>query len=254
MARNLNSIKKRISSIGSTRKITNAMRLVSMSKLQQYKKLQDQLAPYFREVARKSGRFGKNQDTDKKLIYIVFAPDLGLVSAYTNGLLKFIKTLPKGDFIWVGTQGYEAAQNNGLHIKNKKMSSEKIYLDDFIEETNNYLINYEVNLIIPSYGGSMSLEFSIEELNVYLEREDDVVYYPNFEDAEIRFREVVMTAMVYYCYYASKYSEYTTRRIAMESATQNADDMIEDLQIKYNRARQEAITQEISEITAGMEA
>ena len=62
------------------------MRLVSMSKLQQYKKLQDQLAPYFREVARKSGRFGKNQDTNKKLIYIVFAPDLGLVSAYTNGL------------------------------------------------------------------------------------------------------------------------------------------------------------------------
>ena len=225
-----------------------------MSKLQQYKKKQDELAPYFREVAKKSGRYGKNQDSDKRLLYIVFAPDLGLVSAYTNGLLRYIKKLPKGDFIWIGTQGYDVAKNNGLHVKNKKSSSEQINLNRFIDRTNEDLKTYEINLIVPSYGGSMSLEFSIDELNVYVEREDDVVNYPNFEDAEIRFREVVMTAMVYYCYYASKYSEYTTRRIAMESATQNADDMIDDLQLKYNRARQEAITQEISELISGMEA
>lgn len=254
MARNLNAIKTRIASIGSTRKITNAMRLVSMSKLQQYKKQQDQLAPYFREVAKRSSRFGKNQDRGKRLLYIVFAPDLGLVSAYTNGLLKYIKNLPKGDFIWIGTQGYDSAKKHGLHVMNNKTSSEQINLDDFIDDTNEYLKDYEITLMVPSYGGSMSLEFSIEELNVYLEHEDDVVYYPNFTEAQRRFREIVMKAMIYYSYYASKYSEYTTRRIAMESATQNADDMIEDLQIKYNRARQEAITQEISELISGMEA
>lgn len=225
-----------------------------MSKLQQFKKQQDQLAPYFREVAKKSGRFGKNQDSKERLLYIVFAPDLGLVSAYTNGLLKYIKKLPKGDFLWIGTQGYDVAKNHGLHVKNKRTSSEQINLDHFIEDTNEYLHDYEVTLIVPSYGGSMSLEFSIEELNVYLDHEDGVVYYPDFDSVAIRFRQIVMKAMIYYTYYASKYSEYTTRRIAMESATQNADDMIEELQIKYNRARQEAITQEISEITAGMEA
>ncbi len=225
-----------------------------MSKLQQFKKQQDQLAPYFREVAKKSGRFGKNQDKGQRLLYIVFAPDLGLVSAYTNGLLKYISKLPKGDFIWIGTQGYDLAKKHGLHVMNKRTSSEQINLDRFIDDTNDYLHDYEITLIVPSYGGSMSLEFSIEELNVYLEKEDDVVYYPDFESAAMRFRQIVTKAMIYYSYYASKYSEYTTRRIAMESATQNADDMIEDLQIKYNRARQEAITQEISEITAGMEA
>ncbi len=225
-----------------------------MSKLQQFKKQQDQLAPYFREVAKKSGRFGKNQDSKERLLYIVFAPDLGLVSAYTNGLLKYIKKLPKGDFLWIGTQGYDVAKNHGLHVKNKRTSSEQINLDHFIEDTNEYLHDYEVTLIVPSYGGSMSLEFSIEELNVYLDHEDGVVYYPDFASVAIRFRQIVMKAMIYYTYYASKYSEYTTRRIAMESATQNADDMIEELQIKYNRARQEAITQEILELVSGMEA
>ena len=254
MARNLNAIKKRIGSIKSTQKITNAMRLVSMSKLQQFKRKQDILAPYFIEVAKKSHRFGQAQDSRYRMLYIVFAPDLGLVSAFTNGLLRYIKKLPKGDFLWIGTQGYEAAKKHGLHVMNKKTSSEQIDLDFFIEDCNEYLNNYEINLIVPSYGSSMSLQFAIEELNVYLEFEDDVVYYPSFEENQRRFREIVMKAMIYYTYYASKFSEYTTRRIAMENATQNADDMIEDLQLKYNRARQEAITQEILELVSGMEA
>ena len=68
MARNISAIKQRITSVGSTRKITNAMRLVSMSKLQQFKRKQDRLAPYFNEVAKVSNRFGKSQDTEKKLL------------------------------------------------------------------------------------------------------------------------------------------------------------------------------------------
>lgn len=255
MARNISAIKQRITSVGSTRKITNAMRLVSMSKLQQFKRKQDRLAPYFNEVAKVSNRFGKSQDTEKKLLYIVFAPDLGLVSAFTNGLIDYISKLPKGDLLWVGSQGYDVAMDHGLHVINKMMSSEDIELDDFIEDTNRYLLEYEINLIIPSYGGgSMALGFAVEELNVYLKNDNDVVYYPNHKEAAQRFREIVMKAMIYYQYYASKYSEYTTRRIAMETATQNADDMIEDLQIVYNRLRQEAITQEIAEIVSGMDA
>lgn len=251
---NLNTIKKRIHSIQSTRKITNAMRLVSMSKLQRFKKQQDMLAPYFVEVAKKSRRFGKAFDEEKKLLYIAFAPDLGLVSAYTNGMLRYIKSLKKGDLIWVGSQGYEQAIKNGLKVINKKISSEQIDLAEFIEDTNVYLADYDISLVVPSYGASASLSFALEQLNVYLKKSEDIVYYPNFKDTEIRFRETVMKAMIYYTYYSSKYSEYTTRRIAMETATQNADDMIDDLQLRYNRVRQEEITQEISELISGMEA
>lgn len=230
------------------------MRLVSLSKLQQYKKLQDTLNPYFREVARLRRDFKSDEGHDLKNLYVVFAPDLGLVSAYTNGLIRYIKTLPKGDFLWIGTQGYEVAKRNNLRILNAKTSSEQIELDAFIEETNDYLLDYTINLIIPGYGPSMALEFALEVLDATLVNDYDVVYYPDFESAQSRYKEIVTKAMIYYSYYASKYSEYMTRRIAMETATQNADDMIDELQLAYNRARQEAITQEISELISGMEA
>ena len=60
--------------------------------------------------------------------------------------------------------------------------------------------------------------------------------------------------MIHYTFNVAKYSEYTTRRIAMESATNNANEMIDNLQLVYNRVRQEAITQEISELISAMEA
>lgn len=252
--RNLNAIKNRIAAIKSTQKITNAMRLVSISKLQQYKRLQDSLAPYFNEVAKISRNFESMQTNSKPVLYVVIAPDLSLVSAYTSGLLRYLRSQDTGDLLWVGTQGYDLAIKQGFNIINKKSYSEKIDLDDFISETKKYLDEYAINLIIPSYGGSMSLEFAKENLNVILANNYDVVYYPNFSESSHRYQEIVMNAMVYYCYYASKFSEYTTRRIAMESATKNADDMIEELQLAYNRVRQEAITQEISELISGMEA
>ena len=238
--RNLNAIKNRIAAIKSTQKITNAMRLVSISKLQQYKRLQDSLAPYFNEVAKVSRNFESMQTNSKPKLYVVIAPDL--------------RAEETGDILWVGTQGYDLAIKQGFNIINKKTYSEKIDLDEFIGETKKYLDEYAINLIIPSYGGSMSLEFAQENLNVILANNYDVVYYPNFSESSHRYQEIVMNAMVYYCYYASKFSEYTTRRIAMESATKNADDMIEELQLAYNRVRQEAITQEISELISGMEA
>ena len=250
--RNLNAIKKRIAAIKSTQKITNAMRLVSISKLQKYKKLQDSLAPYFYEVA-KLAKDLEDEDSSKDLLYIVFAPDLSLVSAYTNGLIRFMKSLDEGDLLWVGHQGFDVVKES-MSVINDKMSSEKISLDDFIHDCHQYTSDYDVRIIVPSYGGAMSLEFTVEHLNVVLEKQFDVVYEPSFEDVERKYKDIVLNAMVYYSYYASKFSEYTTRRIAMETATSNADDMIETLQLDYNRVRQEAITQEISELISGMEA
>lgn len=252
--RNLNAIKKRVSAIKSTQKITNAMRLVSISKLQQYKRLQDSLAPYFNEVAKISRQYKNEEFENLKPLYIIFAPDLSLVSAYTSGLFRFLKTLDEGDLLWIGTQGYDAAIKHGFNVINEKTHSEQIILDEFIEECTQYLGEYNIHLIVPSYGGSMSLEFAVEHLNVVLSNDYDVIYSPNFTEVSERYEEVVMKAMIYYTYYASKFSEYTTRRIAMESATKNADDMIDELQLVYNRVRQEAITQEISELISGMEA
>ncbi|NLY63094.1 MAG: F0F1 ATP synthase subunit gamma [Erysipelothrix sp.] len=255
--RNLNAIKKRISAIKSTQKITNAMRLVSISKVQQFKRLQDSLAPYFNEVEKISKDYKTTSEAnDKPILYVVYAPDLSLVSAYTGGLFRFIKEKEVGDFYWVGTQGYDTAIKNGLNIINDKEHSDDVDLDELAEICASYLEKYNISLIIPEYGrgGEMSLTFDITPLNVVLDDNYDVIYYPNFQEVKARYRDIVLKAMIYYAYYASKFSEYTTRRIAMEAATNNADEMIEDLQLVYNRVRQEAITQEISELVSGMEA
>ena len=93
-------LKKRIASIKATQKITNAMRLVSISKVNKYKQQLMDLKPYYDEIMSIAENFdSKRLPNDKQKLYLVFAPDLSLASAYLNSLYKVIDELEQGSFL-----------------------------------------------------------------------------------------------------------------------------------------------------------
>ena len=99
---------------------------------------------------------------------------------------------------------------------------------------------------------SGKLEYKYEKSEVYDEkRNTDIIYEPNCEDVFAAIVPEYLGGILYGALCESRAAEQAARRSAMDSATQNAEEMIEDLSLKFNRARQAAITQEITEIVAG---
>lgn len=260
MASNTSEIKQRITSIGSTQKITKAMKLVSFSKLQRYRIKLKEFENYYEAVNTVSQQFlpfEENTDNDLPTLYLVFMPDLGLCSAYTQGLMRELhRVIEEGDeVISIGTQFYTFMIRKGLPIVNEIVSSERIELNTIIRELQGYINKFNIVSIVPEYEGSTDLSFNHYPLHTIVkDKRDDVIYEPNFEKTSEMLVKLSLNSVVHYSYLVSKVSEHTARRIAMEKATDSAQDMIDDLQRSYNKARQEAITQEIAEIVSGMEA
>lgn len=256
---NTSGIKKRIKSISSTQKITKAMKLVSLSKLQRYRDQMSEFKDYYEAVTQVSDQFIHFDEStigDMPRIYLVVMPDLGLCSAYTLGLARRLLEVYKQDdlVISLGTQAYEFLETRDVKIINAETSSERIELLDIIKMIEPYVATHQIVAIIPEYESAMTLDFNLHILNTKAsDRRDDVIYEPSFEEASEMMIKQSLMSLVKYTYLTSKVSEHTTRRIAMEKATDSAQDMIDDLGRKYNRVRQEAITQEISEIVSGME-
>lgn len=252
------SIKKRMRSISSTQKITKAMKLVSLSKLQRYKDKQGHFGDYFEAVNHARTRFinFKENEVGQDRIFLIIMPDLGLCSAYTQGLIrKLMATITENDEVFVaGTQSYESLLKRGVSIINKPCSSEHIRFEEVFTALEPYIHSHEIVAIVPQYVNAMTLEFQLETLQTQAEAaRDDVLYEPNYETVVQMMIQQSLLSLIRHTLLTSKVSEHTTRRIAMEKATDNAQEMIDDLGRKYNKIRQEAITQEISEIVSGME-
>lgn len=255
---NTAKIKGRMRSITSTQKITKAMKLVSLSKLQQYKRKMASFDVYYDALKDSNTKFIGFSKSDKDLpsVYLVFMPDLGLCSSYTNGTTRFLREhLNENDsVVLIGTQFYDKLQKEGIDILNPQMPSEKFELEDALEYLYDRKRTHHVSAIVPEYKG-LSLEFTKEVLPTKaVQLRDDVIFEPNFTLASDRLISVSLIAMIQNTFFQSKVAEHTTRRIAMEKATDSAQDMLDDLLRQYNKVRQEAITQEIAEIVSGMEA
>lgn len=255
---NTAKIKGRMRSITSTQKITKAMKLVSLSKLQQYKRRMASFDVYYDALRDSNTKFIGFSESDKELpsVYLVIMPDLGLCSSYTNGMSRFlVEHLNEGDsVVLIGTQQYDKAKNQGVDVLNPMINSEKFELEDALDYLYERKRSHHICALVPEYKG-LSLEFRKEVLPTKaVQLRDDVIFEPNFTKASDRLISVSLIAMVQNTYFQSKVAEHTTRRIAMEKATDSAQDMLDDLLRQYNKVRQEAITQEIAEIVSGMEA
>lgn len=281
----MRDIKRRKSSIQSTQQITKAMKLVSTVKLQKAKGRAEQTHPYFnymyRTVSSMLARSGnidhpylRASESARKAV-IVITSNRGLAGGYNSNIVKLItgSDLPKEelDVYAIGSKGYEALDRRGYQIKvsdNELIESPSYegamaLAAKVLEAYTNGEIG-EIYLAYTHFKNTVSqeakmikllpVEINEEDMNQEEDSKVLMCYEPNEEEALDMIIPKYVTSLFYGALVEAVASENGARMQAMDSATSNAEEMISDLTLKYNRARQGSITQELTEIIAGASA
>ena len=280
----MRDIKRRKESVASTGQITKAMKLVSTVKLQKAKARAESNKPYFTmlydticSILARTGtidhRYLRESDSKRKAV-IAITSNRGLAGGYNNNIVKEITAAfasEDTDIYALGKKGLEGLSRKGYHIIEdySEVMNEPLYADA-IHIGKNVLASYEngeVGEIYLAYTGFKNtvvhepkliklLPISVEE--IMKDVEIDTLTLMNFEPEADEALDMIipkyMNNIIYGAFVEAIASENGARMQAMDSATKNAEDMIDDLSLKYNRARQSSITQELTEIIAGAEA
>lgn len=277
----MKDIKRRIKSVESTMQITKAMELVASSKLRKAKEKVENSRPYFntlydtmRKISRSTkglkSQFTVDRDTGKKG-YIVVAGDRGLAGGYNSNVLKTAVSHMDNQMypvIAVGKKSMDFFNKRGYPLHGKFSSgAESIDVAEIHQISEEAIALYksgeidELYIVFTKFVSTLTQEPQIIKL-LPLKFDDEgaaaksslTVYEPSPEGVFDYLVPKYIDGIIFGAIVESFASEQGARRTAMESATDNAEDMIGSLQLKYNRARQATITQEISEIVAGAEA
>lgn len=280
----MKDIKTRIKSVESTKQITKAMELVSSSKFRKAKERAESVKPYFNTLYSTVQDIAKNTSNSKNIFlktrkvnnvcYIVVAGDRGLAGGYNSNILKAVlahNKLGKGKIIPVGKKAKESLSKRGYEVMDYIESVEKCVYEDASRVAQVAMEAYkngevdEVNLVYTEFISALSQEPKIVKLlpvtidNTNTKEKDKkgkaaVQYLPSADAVLGYVLPKYVSGSIYGAIAESFASEQAARRTAMESATDNANEMISKLELVYNRARQAAVTQEISEIVGGAAA
>jgi len=285
---NMKAIKRRIKSVGSTMQITKAMELVASSKLRKAKQRAEAGRPFFDAQSELLSEIALNNSgletvfTEKREVknrlFVVIAGDRGLAGGYNSNVFKMVAAAHKDDknrpkIIAVGKKAAEFYEKRGYDValsfpglaENVKTAS----CADIANAAINMFKSGEVDEVVIFYTKFVSsLVQKATELPILPiatgslekgENKDNKHVVPTDYDPspEAVFNRVVplfMMGLIDCAVNESYASEQCARRIAMESASDNAEEMIGSLSLLYNRARQEKITNEINEIVGGANA
>ena len=270
-------IKNRIRSMESTKQITKAMEMVAASKL---RKAQTQVLnsrPYFEtlyatihDIANADREFSSPYLTErpvKKSAFVVIAGDRGLAGGYNSNVLKLAYSRMEGKDVTVlpiGKKSVDFCKSRKLPLLTESyVEAEDLSVGDCFTIAKTLCKQYlagEIDEICIGYTNFVSVLSQtpavLQLLPLTAEPgnragHSDMLYEPDSEAVLAAIIPEYIGGVIYGCLCESRASEQAARRTAMDSATQNADEMIADLSLKFNRARQAAITQEITEIVAG---
>ena len=277
MAQSLHKTKRRIASVNSTKKITKAMELVATVKLKRFKKVMEENDAYaselvniihhlFERIEVEDNPYLKETQSDTDL-YIVVSSNLGLCASYNNNIYAFVNENVKQEntlILPVGYKGDNFLKKAGFTLDEDYVSiNEHLEYED-IRKLGEYVTRQfvegkcrSVKLIYTHYVNS--LKFVPEELTIFPikqpEANSQIGYEPIFDpDAKTLIDELIpiyVVSVLYHKIIESQVSEQASRRTAMENANDNADEIIDKLTLEYNKARQTAITQEITEVVSG---
>ena len=276
----MKDIKLRIRSMESTKHITKAMEMVAASKLRRSEENAKRTRPYFnliydtaKVIAAQDSEFSSPfllERPVKKSLYIVVAGDRGLAGGYNHNVFSlFEENAPKSvSVLPIGKKAVEYFTNHGYEIwSNAYPVAAELSISDSFTLANaacDAFLKGEFDEIFMDYTSYESVLTQTPKLIKLLPLEKDRGEVPQSNDitlyepdGETVFNRIIPEYLGGVCYGAlceSEASEQAARRNAMDSATKNAQEMIDDLSLKYNRARQGAITQEITEIVAGADA
>ena len=279
----MRDIKRRKASIQSTGQITKAMKLVSTVKLQKSRNKAESSKPYFNlmyetiaAMLKRSGnmdhKYLRAGDSKKKAV-IAITSNRGLAGGYNNNIVKLISAeLPAGDTLVyaIGRKGRDGLLRKGfeVHADYSEVINEPLYRDaaDITLELLDAFARGEIGEIYLAYTSFKNTVTHIPRLIKLLPVEMEVkaedsgkaqalmTYEPEEEEVLDSIIPKYMSSLIYGALLEAVASENGARMTAMDNATSNAEEMIEALSLQYNRARQGAITQELTEIVAGANA
>ena len=271
----LQEIKTRIGTIKKIKKITKAMQLVATAKLIKAKRNLEKVTQYSKkaqEIFNIALKLADNLDKifqEKKAkydLYILVTSDLGLCGSYNSNIIRMAKATikPNDQIIIIGLKGKVAFKKmvdivaNYNHIGDDtnylvasdiaKIATSKFWRDEI----------KEIKIIHTQYVNAINYNAMITTIvpfNNNFEKPKVLEYEfePNADLIIKKSLALYVSAIIYELITQSKLAEITSRRTAMENASDNANELIENLNLEYNRARQAKITQEISEIVVGSE-
>jgi len=275
-------IKNRITSVKSTHQITKAMEIVSSTKFKRFSTLVNQSKPYSKSMAGILANIAagiKNEkhplfdgrDEVKKVGIIVMASDRGLCGGFNNQTMKEMEKLMAENagkdisVIAIGKKARDYCKKRDYDLKAEYVQLIPETMFEKAKEISENIVEYfyegifdEVHLIYNEFISAMATEIVSKRIlpvaKVEAEENKTYIFEPSVEGILSSLLPKYLNIQLYQAILENTASEHSARKNAMKNATDNADEMIKDLTLQYNRERQAAITQELSEIVSGAAA
>jgi len=290
MAGQLKEVRNRIKSVQNTQQITKAMKMVSAAKLRKAQEGIVQMRPYAKKlqellsnlVSGSEGDVGMSLAAERpaeKILFISITSDRGLCGAYNANIIKLTKLTiseryaaqaAKGNVeIWtIGKKGYE-------HFTKNRFKVDAQYKDIFLHLSFDSvqacaqaaMKAFErgdfdrVELVYSEFRNAATQQFTVERFlpipKVQTKdggKKSDFIFEPDRERLVAELMPKILNTQLYKAVLDANASEHGARMTAMDKATENANELLKTLKISYNRARQAAITTELTEIVSGAAA
>ena len=290
MAGQLKEVRNRIKSVQSTQQITKAMKMVSAAKLRRAQDAIIQMRPYARKLQEMLSNIVSNSPNEagmvlaierqvEKVLMIVITSDRGLAGAYNANIIKATKqriqekysnAYKKGTVtIWnIGKKGYE-------HFLKNRYKADATYKDIFLnlkfetvqQASQAAMKTFEekqfdiVELVYSEFKNAATQRFVVERFLPIPKVEKkpgstkaDFIFEPEKEQLVAELMPKILNTQLFKAVLDANASEHGARMTAMDKASENANELLRALKISYNRARQAAITTELTEIVSGAAA
>jgi F-type H+-transporting ATPase subunit gamma len=291
MAGQLKEVRNRIKSVQSTQQITKAMKMVSAAKLRRAQDAIIQMRPYAQKLQEMLSNIVSNieggtnlklaeERNIEKVLLIVITSDRGLCGAYNSNIIKLAKSTiatkysaqqAKGNVtIWnIGKKGWESLSKAGyktdatykdiflqLSFENVQAAAQAAMKAFENKEFDAIEIIYShfKNAATQSFLAEQFLPIPKVENNTGSKKKSDFIFEPNKEELIAELMPKILNTQLFKAVLDGNASEHGARMTAMDKASENANELLKSLKISYNRARQAAITTELTEIVSGAAA
>jgi F-type H+-transporting ATPase subunit gamma len=286
----LKEVRNRIKSVQSTQQITKAMKMVSAAKLRKAQDAITQMRPYTKKLQEMLSNIVSNADGNismnlatvrpvEKVLVIVVTSDRGLCGGYNSNLIKLAKQTIKdkyseqsakgnAEFLPLGKKGYEHFSKNNFKVVDHYWNIFSDISFENVQRAAKFAIDAyssgqvdAVELVYSEFKNAATQRFVSEQFlpvakteKVKGQKQQDFIFEPDMDVLIEELMPKILNTQLYKAVLDANASEHGARMTAMDKATENANELLKALKISYNRARQAAITTELTEIVSGAAA